>query len=416
MNRSLRLAFSLLDCHLREAPLLHAPQLSDTEWRELFEFAKKHRLEALLYQSLADNGLEAALPASVKSLWQSTALTEIAHYYQMEAFTLELSDLLRGEGLTPILLKGVGLNCLYPSKALRPLSDVDLYLAEPVQFDTTESILVQNGYLRLTPASEAPEHHVNYRRAAAGSARPLLLELHRRIIDTFRVDWLDQAVDRFALAPHRQEVQWNRRTIVTFSPTENLIYLTLHALAHFETSGFGLKVLCDLTVLIRKKHAEIHPDQLADWLNSLGISDFFLGLTLLCVSFLGLEEALCPWLSSLSPQRRQELTAAAELLMEDILAAGEFGSADPTRMMHLARQGVESQPGVFRYFSILKEETAKRFPLVKRVPALLPILALPVLGRYLRNNRTLRKVSVRATVTTHDRRLSIANRFHLFQR
>jgi Uncharacterised nucleotidyltransferase len=211
------------------------------------------RLETLL-PALAKLGLspEEALSEQVGPLLYH-ASPETAEprfrkaYYETAARNVALLDALEevtsrlgAKGIRPIILKGGDLaTSLYPNVALRPMSDVDLWV-EPGEASAVEETLRALGYRpgcpEMTPGLARAVKHA--RLYVKGVNDSIAMDLHWSLIGH----------DDDRRAP---DLSWFRERArgTRLSPTAHLLYLAAHMkLQHYDESA-SLLWLCDFYLL-----------------------------------------------------------------------------------------------------------------------------------------------------------------------
>lgn len=172
-------------------------------------------------------------------------------YYQTAARNLALLDALgeatarlRARGIRPIVLKGADLaTSLYPNVALRPMSDVDLWI-EPDQISAAEETLAELGY-----RPGCPEMNPGLARAVK-HARLYV----KGVKDSIAVDlhWSLVGHDDDRRAP---ELSWFRKRArgMRLDATAHLLYLAAHMkLQHYDERP-SLLWLCDFALLAQRR-------------------------------------------------------------------------------------------------------------------------------------------------------------------
>lgn len=193
---------------------------------------EKERIAPLLFYRTRD-------PRFRKAYYDSAA----ANVVMLDARD-EVSEALQARGVSPVLFKGADLaDSLYPSPALRPMSDVDLLVARE-DVEVAEHVLARLGFRPFAPEM------------APGVAR---LTKHARLF--VRED--GAAVDlHWSLVGHEADtrapkLEWFRERVVSdpqrrfsrFEPTAHLLYLAAHmTLQHYDDTP-SLLWLVDFALL-----------------------------------------------------------------------------------------------------------------------------------------------------------------------
>lgn len=378
-----------------------AEDFTPEEWEQARELAEKNGVGALVFEGLAGWNP----PAAVQEKLQKSAYETAVRFYQMAQFTNKILALFQKEQIPAVVLKGMGLNALYPKEESRKLSDLDLYVADGGAYERACTLLEAQGYLHPHDHSG---YHQEFRCMEPQLKRSFVLELHSKITYRFKQADVDSRVDAIF---EKTEIRLSQEQsfglkIPVLEETRNAFYLLLHMLSHFVTAGFSLRNLCDWTVFLRERGARIEPERFLSYVNSIGAGEFAKTVTQACRLFLGLEPSACPWLEPGDEE-------IAEALMEDLISGGEFGNYDTTRVWFAV--GSTEQPGFREYFRQLRRETRQRYPRLSGVPVLHPFLWARIGVGFLLNNRRERNSSLGDVLETFSRRSKLSASLHLFE-
>jgi Uncharacterised nucleotidyltransferase len=231
----------------REAP---AQQGADTAWPVLVDTAVRHRVAEYVLRA----GLD--LPEGVAHQLRTESLAAQALVMLLDAELERVSQTFDGYGVPVVVLKGPGLaRTIYPDRALRPYSDLDLNIHAEDEARAVAA-LRECGYRELEPDQTAmrPGHTAPdtacapYHRQFAGSAGRVLIELH--------LDGLQLGV-----TPIGETQRWARAQALPgvpgalmLGPTDQLVELCVHAQKHGYSRLIWLK---DLDLLVRRRGAHI---------------------------------------------------------------------------------------------------------------------------------------------------------------
>ena len=276
-----------------------------------------------------------------------------------------------------MLLKGPVCAALYPDPVLRTSSDLDVYLpdgnAEACAF------LKDKGY--------APEHDDGGEMSLRfpGGA---YIELHGRLVDA-EDDALALPCEPFG------EIAVHGMTFPTLGARDTLVYLIYHAYRHFLTGGFGVKQVMDVCLYASRfpgtasgalfgRLSAIRADGLAGAV--FGAGELVFGIKSPCAFD---EEA-------------------ARLLLEDVLRAGVYGSAEADRKQsaNLTRGAAHGTGGWLRSAFPDRAAMRSKYPVLGDKPFLLPYYYAKRLARYASDVLTHKK-SPAAAVRTAGERLEL---------
>ena len=165
------------------------------------------------------------------------------------------------------------------------------------------------------------------------------------------------------------ELQTGSRKLLTLEPTTHMTYLLLHAFKHFLHSGFGIRQICDMLLFARHYEDQIQWSHVRKVCRQVRAEHFAAAVFAIGVKHLGFAP-VGGW-----PE-------ADEIpMLEDILRAGVYGSADETRL-HSSRitlDAVSAQKQERRRSGALRssvfppaEALEGRYPWLRDHPYLLP--------------------------------------------
>jgi hypothetical protein len=248
------------------------------DWDEFVALTARHRVAALAQSALQKAG-EAPPPEA------SERLAQAAHHEAMKELTLagevlRLNAALQKCGLTPILLKGVGIALQgFGRLGLRNNRDIDILISSS-EIAKCADILTELGYQRIEPDNAISEGDLSkwpiihkdmvYINRQGGS----IVEVHWRLFDNPHLMPVDP--------DKRDHVSYGGREISVLPLITNIIYLCAHGAQH---SWSRLKWLVDLSVLLT--HLSEHDfAELARETKRRGLGPLVSSSTRLCVDIL----------------------------------------------------------------------------------------------------------------------------------
>lgn len=398
----------LLGSELNERPLsdgcveAHFQGMTPEDWNGMMGVAEANRVFPLLLDALQRNRA-IPVPMPVGRFLQQFALQNSMAYYQKIFLLSSLMELLRNEEITLYLLKGAGLNILYPHEESRSFGDIDLYIPDPSDYRKIQSIFESRGYEK--EAEDMTDYHDSYRYVQEGAA--CTVELHYRLTTSWQNGDFDARLEKIygtamQTLPSRT-VRVMEMEFRVLPVTMEALYLLMHMFQHFMNKGFGLRLLADWTVFWRKKREEVDCSLLRSWVRQLGLDAFLDAVDSVCVRNLGMELPEFGWL------RGKEDSAVSQELLEDVFSGGEFGHMDGNRMVVTSRRS-----GVKAYLMELHRQTLKRYPRASKRKVLLPVLWICTAVIFQYNNLFRRKISLRRVLATSNLRNHLAKRLHIF--
>ncbi len=390
--------------------------VTEQVWRDALAFCVAHSITAVIFEAIVRLPEDRRPPQEVWNVWQAHAQNTVLNYYRYAGLTGMVCRMFAENGVHAVVLKGVTLSACYPVQESRKMADVDILVASPAEYQKAVDLLRAQGYGRCHAGKHDVAHHETFVYKQGEEGKPLFLELHNALIDGLGMEDADRRLAEVSreIASGLSEMDLFGNKIAVLEPTRDAFYLLLHMTAHFEVCGFGVRQLFDWVFFLQRWQARLDVPQLESWCAAMGLEGLLQAVTAICVERLGLSEACCPWY-------RENLVSDAtnNALFADILASGDFGKSDRTRMMRLSFQsavqtGRESR--LHHYLFAFHNQTCDRFPAGKRCPALLPFLWCAAGFIFLYNNLFKRKTSARQVMDTYYRRMRIFQDLRLLQK
>lgn len=221
----------------------------NVDWNELINLSRKHKIEGLIYSALNKSRLlENIDEDKVKDLKKEvffTGVTQISNMSKLEKVFNEFSK----ENVPVIVLKGLVVREYYPQPEQRSMSDADIFV-KAKDINKSKKILIDLGY---TEVDAEASHHIKYIK----SGYPMI-ELHWHVmkrdgfsdeLDLFEDDIWDRTI----------EVKVKGAKVLSLGYEDLALHLCMHMAAHLAASGFGVRQIADLVLLVEKK------GHLIDW-------------------------------------------------------------------------------------------------------------------------------------------------------
>ena len=391
----------LSDQHLRAEEKAFLQGASNEEWLDLVNLCKKQNVLTVVYETLKQNP-DIPVPGFAMNVFRQKAYSVPIQYYQKITVLRQILKYLQEENISYYVLKGVGLNTMYPKEEMRSFGDIDLYIPDPKDLEKTHRFFTE----RNCKVDETfSDNHTAYVYQTNGVTCEV--EVHWRMTAEFNNGELDATLNRIfreldgsrymTVNPMQMEVR-------ILPPTYNALHLLAHMLQHLMYMGFGLKLFCDWTVFWQKHGHEVDTEQFLDWIRQLHIENFLYAVTGICIQKLGLPEACCPWMAAW--QSDGELLNA---LLRDVFEGGEHGKYDSARMIITSRK-----PSLKTYLLELHRQMKRRFRKLGDVVILWPILWLLTGFFFVYNNIKLRNVSTRKILESNKERSKLVQKLDIF--
>lgn len=366
MKRTYTLFLQAISAALKNEKVDWDQPLSLEEWEELLTMAEAHRVLPMVYQAVYACKAAALADRRMMAYFRNCSLQMVALQTWKSAEFKPVLRALQEAGVQPLVVKGITCRELYPNPDHRLSSDEDV-LIDPEKAGICHQVMTQFGLTTRDPNSDS------YEMAYVRPDGSLYMEIHKSLFPEESTAYGD--MNRFFRDVHSRAVE--QRGIPTLHPTDHMLYLLCHAFKHFLHSGFGVRQVCDLILYANSYGNQIDWSYVLSACREIRAEQFAAGLFRIGWKYLGfsLEQ-------SRYPLQWQVIYVDERLLLEDILQAGVYGSADEDRLHSstLTLQAVSSQKqGHTNSGSILKtlfpsaKDMEGKYPYLKDKPILLPI-------------------------------------------
>lgn len=269
LNSNRRILISLLSAAIR-GEAFHPANISGTDWQVVFDEAFRHQVMPLVYPLLAEVGNSIGIPGELLEKWRINTLYE---GMEQERNYVRLGSVLErfsNAGIPVIVLKGLVLRELYPHPSLRTMCDADL-LVRAGDMDKAGRILKEAGYKKCFQNDK----HTVYSHKTLPD-----IELHRSLVTEEHFDYVKEFENGI----------WNRASsiniggveVLSLNRQDEVLYLLLHMASHIISSGFGLRQLCDIVLVLEANKGTINLDEILKTAAIMHIEKFTKTILSLC--------------------------------------------------------------------------------------------------------------------------------------
>lgn len=218
-------------------------------WNEVLEESEAHKVTPLIYSSInraeALNIMDESTLSTLKKNVFKSSITQSSHIKNVASVLERFNN----AGIPIIVLKGLVVRDYYPIPDLRTMCDADVLVHEE-DLEKVSALMISLGFNQIKEKDDHGAHIVFYK----GST---VFEVHWTLIN-----------DRFFKGDKSLEDKlWDDAMDVTVGgvKTKSLsledlaVHLCTHMAVHLAYSGFGVRQLTDLVVLVERK------GHLIDW-------------------------------------------------------------------------------------------------------------------------------------------------------
>lgn len=357
----------------------------------VLSMSKDHAVLASLYEVLKEMPMTEPQKAMLERESRQMALQS----YRLFFYTRYLVNLLEGKGIDVIVLKGASTANFYPYPELRKSGDIDLLVPQSTNMERLAKILEKVGFQKHS--TQHSTHHVEF--VIDGG---IIVEVHTTITEEFAYKKINKSMNKQLKNCFETKVRDNIMGV--YLPVLDKPYhayeLLLHALHHFLRTGFGLKFLCDWTMLFKQNWSLEEKKIFEQLAMESKINGFAEVMTEACVSYLGLEREAFAW-------KYESGDIPTEDFLREVLDAQEFGDSDQNRMVMLNGTGPSA------YLRELHHQMHLNFPKGGKYFLLWPILWVITLVKFLYNNRKVRNISTKEILKEAKRRSKLMEKIKI---
>lgn len=359
----------------------------------VFSMSKDHAVLASLYEVLK----EMPMNAPQKVVLERESRQMVLQSYRLFFYTRYLVDLLERKGIDVIVLKGISTANFYPYPELRKSGDIDLLVQKDTNLERLTKILEKAGFLKNSTQHSA--HHLEF--VFDGE---IIVEVHTTITEEFAYKKINQSMNRRLKDCFETKIQDNIMGV--YLPVLDKPYhayeLLLHALHHFLRTGFGLKFLCDWTMLFKQEWTAEEKKVFEHLAKESDTNGFAEVMTEACVAYFGLEREGFAW-------EYESKDIPTEDFLREVFDAQEFGCADESRMVMLSGTGIGA------YLREFQHQMHLNFPKAGKCFILWPVLWVVTLVKFLYNNRRVRNISTKQILKEAKRRSKLMEKIKILQ-
>ena len=312
---------------------------------DAMEQIRRHSVQALCYQGAFLCGIPRS-EAAMGALFQGYCMALMQSEGQMAALKT-LFHTFEAYGIDYLPLKGTILKPLYPKPELRAMGDSDI-LIRMEQYDRLVPIMQELGYCFV----KETDHELHWKSGA------LHVELHKRLIPSYNLDYDAYYGDGWQLAKNRQG------HFCSMSDEDAFTYIFSHYAKHYRDGGIGCRHVTDLWVW-RRTHPDMDEGYIRGEMEKLQL-DVFYGNTLRLMEV---------WFADAEPDE------VSSFMTEYIFLSGNFGLKEN----HALSGGVKAMTNATsrkrEWFNQLwyalfpgREIMQKQYPVLNRHPWLMPLL------------------------------------------
>ena len=235
------------------------------DWQTILEMGRKQTVLGVLADGIAKLPPESR-PSKKEMQWLQSQVFKIRKSHLLLNQNLkEVTELLQGQGIRPVLLKGQGVARLYRYPEQRQCGDIDLYIGETSYIEACKIVSVYGE--KSGKESESFQHYHFNRNGVT-------IELHRLAaysLDPFVNKRLQCFVKLYLDNGHAGYEKYNWSNLLLPPVQFDACYLFYHLAKHFLMEGIGLRQICDWMLYLHTYADKLDKEQLLKDIRSLGM-------------------------------------------------------------------------------------------------------------------------------------------------
>ncbi len=317
---------------------------ADFSLGELLPFLKKQEISAICYYGAVNCGVDTALP-EMQTLFKLVCAGMVASQRQ-DRIARELYDLFDREQFSYMPVKGLLLRELYPAPEMRLMGDLDI-LVQLDEYPRMRELLLELGYIERVESDHELIWHKN----------GVMIELHKRLIPSYNKDYYAVFGDGWQLG----KICTGTRYAMT--DEDQMVYQLVHFAKHYRDGGIGLRHIVDL-YLYRRSRPNLNEAEMEKSLTALQLWEFYQNVF----------HTLDVWFAG------KPSDGISELITKTVFGTGLFGTQEnhvlSGGLRLQANSGKKNARGQKILYTIFLpyQHMCKRYPVLEKLPILLPVM------------------------------------------
>lgn len=279
--------FALLRSALWNTPLALSGPI---DWKGVMRIANHHGNTSLL-GDLATRMTDDRRPSDeMLRQMRDSMRANLVNQLHLKQILVAAVQMLRQNGIEPVLLKGFSLSMLYPNPNLRQFGDIDLFVGLD-EFHHACAVL------RNMPGSYNWGEEVDSGKHFNIEFGQYAMEVHRVSADEVDPDEREAyaAIEREGLFDEARRVSFEGFELSVPSKEFMVFFTFFHAWHHFLTSGVGLRQLSDVAMTLHAFHGSLDLDKLRSYIEAMDLMQPWQTFGGIFVDHIGLPEAEMPF-------------------------------------------------------------------------------------------------------------------------
>ena len=232
--------------------IIHGP----LDWTALVHEADLHGVAPLIYHHILKGRFPTGVPAQAcRVLEESYARTLAVNICLLEEFE-GIANFFEARGIPLIALKGIHYaDCIYPSVAVRPMTDIDILVKEhdlPIVHDSMGELGFRSRFSDLEATYRRLHFHIPY---IKNDSLQMIVEIHWNLVQESHIQFDMESIWRESMMARTPRKRIPYRTL---SPVDAFCFSAVHNAHNF--SHPRLIWLTDLVALLQRHKQDFKKD------------------------------------------------------------------------------------------------------------------------------------------------------------
>lgn len=329
------------------------------DWDKIIEESNAHSVTGLLYPALKKYDNSKLDIDVLNSLKKSTFISAVQQSKHIKE-TAKILELFNKNNIPVIVLKGLVIRNYYPMPDLRTMCDSDVIIHKE-DLEKVRTLLLNEGFREEEDAG----HHIAFFKFGFN------LEVHWTLAnETFRKG---QECFQEHIWNDARKIQVDGVDTLALSLEDQALHFCAHMASHMAISGFGVRQLADLVLLVEHEGKNINWNNFIEKAKKSGLYKFSLGMFKVCNYLFNMEIP-----KELNDGNNDE--EVIKLVVDDIFTGGVYGQRDLSFTFR-AQVGYDIEDDstfsmIKRYIEIILPPPSKlsdRYVYAKKYKILLPV-------------------------------------------
>lgn len=316
----------------------------DLDYKELFILSRTHHILPLVFDGLykAKGNFDGMEP------YRNYTFQLISRDQTQLYYLKQIESLFSDNDIDYMLLKGSSVKKYYPSSEFRIMGDIDILIKE-TQYKRIKPLLTQIGFAEKAES----DHELIWTNKSR-----VIVELHKRLIPSYNDDYYSYYINPWEKAIYQSGHSFS------MSKEDEYIYIFTHLTKHYRDGGIGLRHLIDIWYFALK-HPLLNQTYINKELDKLELLTFHNNII----------DTLDVWFNG------KEETELTDYITKRIIESGSFGLDERHNIASAARESTRTNSvssaktkTLLRLVFLPLEEMKKKFPVLKKLPILLPVM------------------------------------------